>query len=58
MQVTADLTILNAKKVGVKFDYFKLGGLVSHLEREYDIFRYVIVLIMLQITLSCTVPLY
>ncbi|XP_047974152.1 probable plastid-lipid-associated protein 4, chloroplastic [Salvia hispanica] len=27
-QVTADLTILNAKKVGVKFDYFKLGGLI------------------------------
>ncbi|XP_041998236.1 probable plastid-lipid-associated protein 4, chloroplastic, partial [Salvia splendens] len=33
-QVTAYLTILNAKKVGVKFDYFKLGGLLSHLERK------------------------
>ncbi|KAL8536049.1 hypothetical protein ACS0TY_011617 [Phlomoides rotata] len=28
-QVTADLTPLNAKKVAVKFDVFKIGGLVS-----------------------------
>ncbi|CAI9764506.1 unnamed protein product [Fraxinus pennsylvanica] len=28
-QVTADLTPLNARKVAVKFDYFKIGGLVS-----------------------------
>ncbi|KAK2966635.1 hypothetical protein RJ640_002333 [Escallonia rubra] len=27
-QVTADLTPLNAKKVGVKFDYFKIAGLI------------------------------
>ncbi|KAF5448597.1 hypothetical protein F2P56_029110 [Juglans regia] len=27
-QVTADLTPLNAKKVAVKFDYFKIGGLI------------------------------
>ncbi|KAI3448316.1 hypothetical protein Pfo_004981 [Paulownia fortunei] len=27
-QVTADLTPLNAKKVAVKFDFFKLGGLI------------------------------
>lgn len=29
--MTADLTPLNAKKVAVKFDYFKIGGLVSNL---------------------------
>ncbi|KAL8536046.1 hypothetical protein ACS0TY_011617 [Phlomoides rotata] len=28
-QVTADLTPLNAKKVAVKFDVFKIGGLIS-----------------------------
>ncbi|KAK6121029.1 hypothetical protein DH2020_045219 [Rehmannia glutinosa] len=27
-QVTADLTPLNAKKVAVKFDFFKIGGLI------------------------------
>ncbi|KAK1368390.1 putative plastid-lipid-associated protein 4, chloroplastic [Heracleum sosnowskyi] len=27
-QVTADLTPVNAKKVAVKFDYFKIGGLI------------------------------
>ncbi|KAL3538564.1 hypothetical protein ACH5RR_001930 [Cinchona calisaya] len=27
-QVTADLTPLNARKVAVKFDYFKIGGLI------------------------------
>lgn len=27
-QVTADLTPLNPKKVAVKFDYFKIGGLI------------------------------
>lgn len=29
LQVTADLTPLNAKKVAVKFDFFKIAGLVS-----------------------------
>lgn len=28
-KVTADLTPVNAKKVAVKFDFFKIGGLVS-----------------------------
>ncbi|XP_071935845.1 probable plastid-lipid-associated protein 4, chloroplastic isoform X2 [Coffea arabica] len=27
-QVTADLTPLNARKVAVKFDYFKIAGLI------------------------------
>lgn len=27
-QVTADLTPVNPRKVAVKFDYFKIGGLV------------------------------
>ncbi|KAH9623377.1 hypothetical protein KSS87_016685 [Heliosperma pusillum] len=27
-QVTADLTPVNSKKVAVKFDYFKIGGLI------------------------------
>lgn len=29
LKVTADLTPLNAQKVAVKFDYFKIAGLVS-----------------------------
>lgn len=29
LKVTADLTPVNAKKVAVKFDFFKIGGLVS-----------------------------
>lgn len=33
LQVTADLTPLSPSKVAVKFDYFKILGLVSH---EYD----------------------
>ncbi|GKV23846.1 hypothetical protein SLEP1_g33535 [Rubroshorea leprosula] len=32
-QVTADLTPLNARKVAVKFDYFKIAGLVSRINR-------------------------
>lgn len=27
-QVTADLTPLNSRKVAVKFDYFKIGGII------------------------------
>lgn len=29
LKVTADLIPVNAKKVAVKFDFFKIGGLVS-----------------------------
>lgn len=29
LQVTADLTPLNTRKVAVKFDFFKIAGLVS-----------------------------
>lgn len=34
LQVTADLTPLNSRKVAVKFDFFKIGGLVSSLNQN------------------------
>lgn len=56
MQVTADLTPLNTRKVAVKFDYFKIGGLVSlvpslcshsimHLRKESFVHLYSLILL-------------
>lgn len=38
LQVTADLTPLNARKVAVKFDTFKIAGFVSVLTPETQMF--------------------
>lgn len=40
LKVTADLTPVNAKKVAVKFDFFKIGGLVSILVDDTVQFSY------------------